>query len=206
MIEISDEHLKILKDNLKQDEKRIHHVISVSKIAQELCAGYNIKDEKTLYNIHIAALFHDVCKRYKESDYINLLGEKLYRKYKKSPNLHGIAGAYFVKNILKINNKDIFNAIFYHTTGYKKFKTFEKIIYISDKIDYTREKEEIKLFRKVAFFNIDYAILMHYNSLKKLLKEKNIKPDKNATGFIKKITKGIIKIGIWKYIKAFRRY
>lgn len=192
----SKEHLEIIKRELKGDLKRVNHMISVSKIAQEICLKNNIVDEKTLYNIHIAALFHDVCKRYNETDYINLLGKKLYKKYKNSPNLHGIGGAHFVKNVLKINNKDIFNSIFYHTTGNKNFKMFEKIIYISDKIDYTRDNEEIIFFRKVAFFNIDYAILMHYNNLKILLKEKNKKSDSNAIKFIKKISKEIIKLGI----------
>ena len=61
-------------------------------------------------------------------------------------------------------DKEMCEAISIHTTGKPNMSMFLKIIFIADKIDETRSYEGVEELRKLAFENIDKAILKNIDS------------------------------------------
>ena len=72
--------------------------------------------------------------------------------------LHSVAGAYLAKEIYNIDD-EIFDAILYHTTGKEDMCLLTKIIYIADYIEPMRCFDGVEEVRKLAFSDIDAAIL-----------------------------------------------
>lgn len=153
-----DEIKSKLKQTLK--ENRYNHTIGVMETAKKLAQIYGEDENKA----EIAGLLHD-CAR-------EIRGEKLFElceKYhipvddvsKAQPELlHGPLGAKLAEEVFGINDADILNAIYYHTTGRKNMSMIEKIIYIADVIEPLRDFEGVEEIRKEAMIDIDRAILL----------------------------------------------
>lgn len=155
-----------IEQKLKEmlDEKRYIHSKNVLKAAIELGKNFNFDLEK----IKIAALLHDCAKNLRDD-------ELLIKAYKygiivdeiqkiQPFLLHGPVGAYLSKFEFGIDDEDIFNAIYYHTTGRKDMTIFEEIIYLADFISIDRNFEGVEEIRKKAFENFEEALLMSCNS------------------------------------------
>ena len=54
---------------------------------------------------------------------------------------------------------EVENAIAYHTTGKADMTTLEKIIYLADYIEPTRNFRDLTELRQIAFENLDRAVL-----------------------------------------------
>lgn len=161
---------KNLLELLKNDYHRYHHSILVSFITKELLDNYHINCDEAI----IGALYHDVCKNFTKDDYLNLLGNKYY-KYQDKLILHGLGGYYYLKNVLGIKNKDVLFAVKHHTELNKTNSEIAKIIYLADKIERSRNYPEVELIRKLAFTNLDLALLTFIDYQEIFLKSKNIK-------------------------------
>lgn len=75
--------------------------------------------------------------------------------------LHGKVGAVIAQKKFKIDDKDILNAVTFHTTGRPGMSLLEKIIYISDFIEPNRNQAScLEEVRKMAFEDIDKCLLM----------------------------------------------
>jgi predicted HD superfamily hydrolase involved in NAD metabolism len=155
-----------IEQKLKEmlDEKRYIHSKNVLKAAIELGKNFNVDLEK----IKMAALLHDCAKNLRND-------ELLIKAYKygiivdeiqkiQPFLLHGPVGAYLSKFEFGIDDEDVFNAIYYHTTGRKDMTTFEEIIYLADFISIDRNFEGVEEIRKKAFENFEEALLMSCNS------------------------------------------
>ncbi len=53
--------------------------------------------------------------------------------------LHALAAAIIAKEEMKIEDEDILNSVIYHTTGREDMSLLEKIIYIADYIEPSRD-------------------------------------------------------------------
>ncbi|MDO4189533.1 MAG: bis(5'-nucleosyl)-tetraphosphatase (symmetrical) YqeK, partial [Lachnospiraceae bacterium] len=147
--------------NKKLSIKRYQHTLGVSYTAGCLAMKYGIDVNKAI----LAGLLHD-CAKYMD-------GEEMLKKAKKfdidisdaesfKPDLlHAKLGAYYAKNKYNINDEDILSSIRWHTTGKPDMSLFEKIIYISDYIEPSRDKmPRLELIRNTAFNNIDDCLKM----------------------------------------------
>ena len=77
--------------------------------------------------------------------------------------LHCPIGAFIVKEKYGLDEQ-IQNAIRYHAISYYKMDMLAKVTYIADKIEENRKSpSNIEEWRKVAFEDIDQAIIMHIN-------------------------------------------
>ncbi len=137
-----------LDDIIKELEKEIgpklfRHSIAVMEEAEKLALTYEYDVEKA----KIAGLLHD-CGKCRCLD--NL------KHAKKSAELAIIK--------YDVNDKDIINAIMYHTTGRVNMTLLEKIIYIADKIEPCRQYDGVEEIRKTAYINIDEAIIKSLES------------------------------------------
>ena len=147
-------------------QKRYNHSIGVMKKAEELAKIYNQNIQKA----KLVGIAHDIAKE------MNI--EEIF-KYAKSHNikldeieinepalLHSKIGASICKE--KYNfTEDMTQAITYHTTGNPNMNIFDKIIFIADKIEDGRTKQNLEQIREIATRNLDEAILyLLRNSIK----------------------------------------
>lgn len=147
------------------DSERYIHSLGVEKEAVKLGERYDIDIEKC----KIAALIHDCQKNLKDEELMEkalFYGINIDKIQKKSPQLlHGPVGALYSRQQFEINDEDILNAVYYHTTGRDNMSMLEKIIYIADIIeenrDYFKGLDEI---REQAYIDINKALIMSADS------------------------------------------
>ncbi len=154
MYNIDEIEKKLIEDI---GEKRYKHSLRVAELAKNLAVKYEVDTNKAF----IAGLIHD-CAKYNEEVYIKKLNIDI-SSYKissiKDPVLHSFLGAEVAKKVYNISDKDILNAIKYHTTGKESMTKLEKIIFIADAIEPNRDFEGIDKIRKLAETNLDKAML-----------------------------------------------
>ncbi|KAJ53820.1 putative HD superfamily hydrolase involved in NAD metabolism [Clostridium tetanomorphum] len=158
----SEEHIEsYLKEKL--ESKRFLHSLSVRDTAVKMARHYGVDE----YKARIAGLVHDCAKNIKGYELINIVkkhGYKVNEIYEESPQLlHGLVGAIIARDIMGIKDKEIFNAIAYHTTGRKNMTLLEKIIYLADYIEPLRKYPGVDELRKLSYDNIDKAIVKSFD-------------------------------------------
>ena len=178
----------------KMSLKRFTHTLGVVEMSEKLAKIYNADIEKC----KVAALLHDICKEM-DMEYIknicknNFMNELSEEDLENNEILHGFAGAYYVKTELGINDKEILNAIKYHTVGAKNMTLVEKIVYIADAIEYGRNYPSVVEIREETFKNLDKGILMEIVHKEKYLKSIGKKSHPNTDKFKKEILKELNK-------------
>ena len=178
----------------KMSLKRFTHTLGVVEMSEKLAKIYNADIEKC----KVAALLHDICKEM-DMEYIknicknNFMNELSEEDLENNEILHGFAGSYYVKTELGINDKEILNAIKYHTIGAKNMTLVEKIVYIADAIEYGRNYPSVVEIREETFKNLDKGILMEIEHKEKYLKSIGKKSHPNTYKFKKEILKELNK-------------
>ena len=178
----------------KMSLKRFTHTLGVVEMSEKLAKTYNADIEKC----KVAALLHDICKEM-DMEYIknicknNFMNELSEEDLENNEILHGFAGAYYVKTELGINDKEILNAIKYHTVGAKNMTLVEKIVYIADAIEYGRNYPSVVEIREETFKNLDKGILMEIEHKEKYLESIGKKSHPNTYKFKKEILKELNK-------------
>jgi predicted HD superfamily hydrolase involved in NAD metabolism len=159
--------IEYLKQNLSA--QRFKHTMCCAKLARELAGIYGVDKEKA----YKAGLLHDVAKELsilKMQEYIKQGGLDVDIYMINNPALlHAYASAVMADKIFNVHDRDIINAIMYHTTGKADMTLLEKIIFIADASDESRTYDKrIKEWRALAKENIDSAILkvLDYNIVK----------------------------------------
>lgn len=162
--------LKYLKENLK--EGRFRHSISVKDTAIKLAEIYGADLEKA----KIAALIHDCAKYVDIQNMLNILekyGDNNNKCFEIPAILHAPVGAYIAKDIMEVEDKDILNAITYHTTGRKNMSLLEKIIYLADYIEPFRSFPGVEDVRKLAYNGeLNKAMLLSFDNTIKYIVER----------------------------------
>ncbi len=158
--------IKEIDYKLKQNvsSHRYSHSLGVADAAVYLAKKHG-EDEESAY---IAGLLHDYAKGFSKEEiekYISqnnlLIDEIMSNVYQL---LHGKIAAHIAKKEFSINNKDILNAIEYHTTGRKKMSNLEKIIYLADFIEIGRDYVGVEELRIVAEQDLNKAVLLALNN------------------------------------------
>ena len=79
---------------------------------------------------------------------------------KRSPKLwHAISGACYVRDVIGIDDEDIFNAIRFHTTARAGMSQLEKIIFLADFTSAERDYPDIDVIREHAEHSIEEGML-----------------------------------------------
>ena len=129
-----------LKENLY--EERYIHSIGVMEAAVELAQMFNMDIEKA----RITGLLHDAAKCFSNEKLLEIIHQHIPEvhdcellNYK---TLHAPVSAYLAKTQFGIEDREILDAIRWHTLGRCNMSDFEKIIFLADKIESrTRDKE-----------------------------------------------------------------
>ena len=145
--------------NARLTEKRYIHSLNVAESAKKLAEHYG-GDTEVAYT---AGLIHDVCKDTPSGEQLSYMLSKktdLTDIEINTPKLyHAICGSVFIKCEFGIENKDIINAVRYHTTGRKAMSLLEKIVFIADFISEERDYNGVEIMREKAFRSLDEAIV-----------------------------------------------
>jgi predicted HD superfamily hydrolase involved in NAD metabolism len=144
-------------------QKRYIHSINVMNIAKTLAKLYKIDEDKAM----LAGLLHDCAKNLLNEDqykmYVNLCMEIDEITKKETGLLHGAIGAKIAKEHYKVTDKEVLDAIRYHTTGKEDMTLMEKIIFISDYIEPGRNFAGVEEIRKWAYKDINKAMLLAFD-------------------------------------------
>ncbi|MDI6675697.1 bis(5'-nucleosyl)-tetraphosphatase (symmetrical) YqeK [Bacillus wiedmannii] len=162
--------LHIVKQQMH--EKRYIHTIGVMETAIELAKLYGVDEKKA----EVAAIFHDYakCRAISEMEEI-IKSEDLLKDllcYNKEL-WHAPVGAYLVEKEVGITDPEILQAITYHTSGHEKMTMLDKVIYVADYIEPGRKFPGVEEARKLAYTDINQALLFALKRTIQFLMEKN---------------------------------
>ncbi len=140
-------------------KKRIRHVEGCEKVAVKLAEQYGADPDKAA----VAAILHDITKALDLSNQLILCdryGIICDDIEKNSPSLlHSKTGACKARELFDIE-QTVFDAIWWHTTGRPDMSLLEKIIYLADYIEPTRDFDGIGKLRKTAWADLDSAMAL----------------------------------------------
>ena len=120
-----------LKGNL--DEERLLHSLGCAQEAAALAERFGLDSRKA----YIAGLLHD-CAKCLSKENLQEIGARLELEQDEFENtkvLHAPVSAYLAKEEFGIEDDEILSAIRWHTLGKKDMTSFEKVIFLADKIE-----------------------------------------------------------------------
>ena len=139
--------------------KRIPHVLGTEQEAIRLAERYGADVEKA----RRAALLHDCTKKLDMEEQLALCrryGIQLDGLEQKALKLlHSKTGAAIARDVFGVDD-EIYSAIWYHTTGHANMTKLEKIIYLADYIEPSRDFPGVDKLRKVCYEDLDRGLLM----------------------------------------------
>lgn len=161
--------------------KRIPHIMGTEEEAVRLAEHWGADPELA----RRAAILHD-CTKYLELDEQLALcaryGVELDELEQRAVKLlHSKTGACIAKHVFG-EDEQVYRAIFYHTTGKADMSLMEKVIYLADYIEPTRNFDGVEPLRALAYENIDKALLMGMDMTIKEMEQRGSPVHKNTRG------------------------
>ncbi len=190
-----DDFIEKLTLDLKYNvsEKRYKHTLSVTSYADKLCDIYN----ENVTHSKVACLLHDFAKEMsldKKLEYLNENNIYIDEYTKNNIDIaHGLIAKDIAKKVYNINDENILNAIEFHTTGRPNMSTLEKIVFLADKLEYTREYKNVDELRKLSFEDLDKTIVSFLEANSLYLKLKQIEDYPLGTLALDYYRKSLIK-------------
>ncbi len=142
--------------------KRLLHTLNVGYLSAHLADVFGCDKDKAL----IAGALHDCAKELpleKQQELAKKYSGDLFTEKKL---LHSPAGAVFARDEFGIEDKEILDAICYHTTGRGNMTLLEKIVYLADKIEPSRNYTDLTPIRTAAEIDLDSAMRMTASAVK----------------------------------------
>lgn len=153
---ISDFVDKKIINKLKKviEKKRFIHSLNVAKTSVFLAKKFKVNVKKAA----LAGLLHDCTKTLpadKAKRYINNLSVDDLTK--ETPSIwHAWTGYLYAKKIFGIKNKEILNAIKFHTVGSEKMTKLAKIVYIAD---FIAERKKYILSKNISLNKLLLSVI-----------------------------------------------
>lgn len=140
-------------------DKRYIHSVNVSKEAVRLAKKYGVDAEKAA----LAGILHDITKEFDAQKQLQIFdsGDIILSDVEKSTAKlwHAISGSVYIQTELGIDDKDIINAIRYHTTGRAGMSPLEKVIFLADFTSEERNYPDVDVIRKKAEISLEEGML-----------------------------------------------
>ena len=139
--------------------RRIPHVLGTEEEAVRLAERYGADVEKA----RVAALLHDCTKKLSMEEQLELCehyGIQLDELEQQALKLlHAKTGAAIARDVFGVDD-EIYRAIWWHTTGHADMTLLEKIIYLADYIEPTRDFPGVDALRQTCYRDLDEGLLM----------------------------------------------
>lgn len=168
--------IEIVKPYLTK--KRFEHTLRVRDTAKQLAERYQSSSEQA----ELAAVFHDYCK-YRPLDEM----ERVIKSTTLPKDLlkhhhelwHGPVASVLIEREYGIDNPEVRQAIYSHTTGSAHMSKLEMIIFLADYIEPGRDFPGVDQVREVATKDLEKACWMALRNTIEFLMRKNatIYPD-----------------------------
>jgi predicted HD superfamily hydrolase involved in NAD metabolism len=175
-----EEALKIVKEQLT--DHRYQHTLGVVETAITLAKKYGADEKKA----ETAAIFHDYAKFRPKDEMRQIILNQNFPQdllHYHAELWHAPAGAYLVEREAGIKNKEVLDAIRYHTSGRPGMTLLEKVIYLADYIEPGRHFPGVDEVRALAKENLDKALIQAVKNTILFLMKKNqpVYPDSFKT-------------------------
>ena len=160
VIELTEEIRIFAQEHVKKS--RYEHSIRVAETCARLCRMFALDDDVG----YLAGVGHDMCKDFSDQELFDLAakdGNPIIPYEKRNPALlHGRAAAVLMKEKFGIEDKDILEAVAYHTSGVMGMCDLSKCLFIADKIEPGRPQSTDEYRERLYKMNLDqmfYAVL-----------------------------------------------
>ena len=158
------------------DSKRVPHVAACEVSAVELAERWGVNED----DAREAAILHDITKRLDITGHLKALGDHNADASKvtksESKLLHAKSGAALAKSLFGVSD-EVEDAIKWHTTGKAGMSMLAKILYIADYIEATRDFAGVETLRRLAFEDIDKAMILGLEMTVSDISSKGITPN-----------------------------
>lgn len=170
--ELYTEFRKMTKKVQKMiSEHRYIHTMNTTICGVELSKRAGV-DPKSAF---IACTLHDCAKGMTDfSEYQNKL--KKENMFMPEPVIHAFVGSYLLKSEFGIKDKDIKNAVKYHTTGRPNMSQLEKLLYVADCIEKGRVYKGVDELRQASKKNFERTFILCLNSTFSVVIDKTMCP------------------------------
>ena len=155
---ITEEMLDALRSNVAKSlsNRRYEHTLEVEKMVTRLA---NIYCPEKVLELRAAALLHDITKEYDDKVHISILskpGIEFSAEDRLAPKtFHARTAALLIPEIYcEFSDDDVIAAVRWHTTGRAGMSLSEKMLYLADYIDMSRNFEDCVKLRDF-FFSVD---------------------------------------------------
>lgn len=186
-----EELLSVLKSRM--NEHRYEHSLNVAERAVFLAKKYGADPEKAEF----AGLVHDICKGIAPEEQLALIknaGISLDEDTLNSPALwHSIAGAVYCEHELFVKDRDVLNAVRYHTSGRGGMSILEKVVYMADLTSAERNYPDAEYTRNLTDESLDEGIAYGVSWIAGDLKRKNLPCGKDTEALLEEYKSIIIK-------------
>lgn len=193
---INKNHLYGVKPNFQWLRQQAYAMLKPSRISHvEGCEEEAVRLARRWYadenRAREAAILHDITKKLDLGDQLilcekyGIMTDNVEKEERKL--LHAKTGAAIAKEEYGMP-EDVCNAILYHTTGRPDMTTLEKVIYLADYIEPNRDFEGLKALHRMAYENLDQAIMIGLQMSINDMKSRGITPHWRTTEAIRFLT------------------
>ena len=158
--------------------RRVPHVQGTEETAARLALRWGADEEEA----RRAAILHDCTKKYNREQHLDICrqyGIELGQERREEKLLHALTGAAVARHVFGVS-AGVESAIRWHTTGKADMTTLEKIIYLADYIEPTRDFCDLTELRALAFQDLDGAMLLGLEMAVRDLKERGVAVHSNS--------------------------
>ncbi|NGZ73765.1 bis(5'-nucleosyl)-tetraphosphatase (symmetrical) YqeK [Saccharibacillus alkalitolerans] len=151
--------------------KRWKHTLGVMQSAIELAERYGADPQRA----ELAAIIHDVAKYWpiqRQAAVIADNGLNADLLNYDAPMWHSEVGAYVAEHEYGIEDREVVDAIRYHTSGREGMTLLDKIVCLADYIEPGRDFPGVDLIREKARLSLEEGLIAGFDSTLRVLVER----------------------------------
>jgi nicotinate-nucleotide adenylyltransferase len=138
--------------------RRFEHSLAVARQAEYLAKKYGCDPDKA----RVAGLLHDILKDTDGDSQLQIFKDfaiLLDAVEQQAPKLwHARAGAAFLEHILGITDREILDAVRYHTTGRAGMTLLDIVLYLADFTSADRDYPDVDVMRRLTEDDMNEAM------------------------------------------------
>jgi predicted HD superfamily hydrolase involved in NAD metabolism len=165
-----------MKSNLK--ESRYRHSLGVEEMAAKLAGLHGGDVAKAAF----AGRYHDIAKCFDNETmdaYIIRYGLP-HELLGNNALAHSKVAAAILEHEFGVSDREVLDAVRYHTTARKDMTLLDEIVYVADVVEDNRTYSDLEYYQQLAYRNLDQACLEILEYTINSLKQKGRKLDKDT--------------------------
>ena len=172
-----EQFIEIIRGRLTPS--RFHHSLAVADQAEKLAALYGADPKKA----RTAGILHDILKDAAGEEQLQILrdfGILLDSVERVAPKLwHAKAGAAFLEHILGIEDRELLDAVRYHTTARAGMTPLDRVLYLANFTSADRDYPDVDVLRALVLKDEREAMIyaLDYSIRELLDKQAAVHPD-----------------------------